>query len=125
VRLLLDTHALLWSLASPDTLAPPARAQIEDPANLVMVSAATAWEIAIKQALGRLSAPDDLRLQLTSAGFEELVITVDDAVAAGALPPHHSDPFDRMLIAQALLHDLVVVTRDPAFATYGVRVLAP
>ncbi len=123
MRLLLDTNALLWSLASPTTLTPPARRHIEDPSNLVLVSAASAWEIAIKRALGRISAPDDLGPQLLVAGFEELVITVDDALTAGALPPHHSDPFDRMLIAQAQLHDLTVVTRDPDFARYGVRVL--
>lgn len=105
-------------------LASDARAAIADPTNDVFVSAATAWEISIKRALGKLRAPDDLTAQLETNAFKPLPISVDHAIAAGSLPRHHDDPFDRMLIAQALLEQLTVVTRDPRFAPYDVRLLA-
>jgi PIN domain nuclease of toxin-antitoxin system len=120
MRLLLDTHTVLWSLSSPAQLTADARAAIEDGRNEVLVSAASAWEIAIKRALGRLKAPDDLTSAMEAAVFAALPITIPHALAAGALPPHHRDPFDRMLIAQARLEDLTIVTRDPRFARYGV-----
>ena len=88
------------------------------------MSAATAWEVAIKRALGKLDAPDDLRRTLLLCGFDELPITVDHASVAGALPRHHDDPFDRMLVAQALVEGLTVLTVDPRFAAYGVDVLS-
>jgi PIN domain nuclease of toxin-antitoxin system len=123
VRLLLDTHVLLWSLGSPAQLRADARDAIEDGGNEVLVSAASAWEIAIKRALGRLEAPDDLPSAMEAAAFVPLSITIPHALAAGALPPHHRDPFDRMLVAQATLEELTVVTRDPHFARYGVPTL--
>ncbi len=123
MRLLLDIHPFLWWMADRD-LASDARAAIADPTNDVFVSAATAWEISIKRALGKLRAPDDLTAQLETNAFKPLPISVDHAIAAGSLPRHHDDPFDRMLIAQALLEQLTVVTRDPRFAPYDVRLLA-
>jgi PIN domain nuclease of toxin-antitoxin system len=122
VRLLLDTHALLWWLAD-EGLTDQARDAIADPDNLVMVSAASAWEISIKKALGKLSAPDDLERQVEESGFTPLSISVTHVVAAGQLPRHHDDPFDRMLIAQAYAEGLTIVTRDKRFADYNVATL--
>lgn len=122
MTLLLDTSALLWWLAGTE-LAPAARAGISDPGQLVLVSAASLWEIAIKRALGKLEVEGTLIDQLAENGFDPLPISWEHAVRAGALPLHHRDPFDRMLIAQAQADDLTVVTRDRAFAPYGVRVL--
>jgi PIN domain nuclease of toxin-antitoxin system len=121
--LLLDTHVILWWLADDPELGPQARKAIAEPESLVAVSAASAWEIAIKRALGRLQAPDDLETQIARNGFAPLPITVAHALRAGALPPRHDDPFDRMLVAQAQLEGLTVVTRDPRIAVYGVRTL--
>ena len=123
MRLLLDTHALLWWLAD-ESLPARTREAIADPVNLVAVSAASAWEISIKKALGKLAAPDDLADQLEAGGFEPLPISVAHAIAAGHLPRHHEDPFDRMLIAQALAEGLTIVTRDKRFDDYGVPLLA-
>lgn len=123
MRLLLDTHALLWWLADAE-LAPQAREKIADPANTVAVSAVSAWEISIKKALGKLSAPGDLLEQVQASDFSPLPIAIDHALAAGQLPRHHEDPFDRMLIAQAQLEQMTIVTRDKRFADYDVAVLA-
>lgn len=123
MRVLLDTHVLLWWLAADPLL--PARAEtvIADPDNDVIVSAATAWEIAIKKAAGRLEAPDDLAETLAANDFQTLSIDVPHAVAAGALPAHHSDPFDRMLIAQARVEGLTLVSVDRRFSAYDVELL--
>jgi PIN domain nuclease of toxin-antitoxin system len=123
VRLLLDTHILLWWLADDRRLPPAARDVIASGDVPVFVSAATAWEISIKRALGRLEAPEDLLGALHESDLDALPISVAHALAAGALPPHHGDPFDRMLIAQAQSDGLVIVTADPAFAAYDVDVL--
>lgn len=123
MRLLLDTHVVLWWLAADPTLGSAARAAIAAPRAAVFVSAASAWEISIKRALGKLVAPDDLADQVTAHRFEALSITLGHAMAAGALPPHHDDPFDRMLVAQAKTEELTVVTRDQRFALYGIPTL--
>jgi PIN domain nuclease of toxin-antitoxin system len=122
VRLLLDTHALLWWLAD-EGLVTEARDAIADPANLVAVSAVSAWEISIKKALGKLAAPDDLEQQVQQGGFLPLPISIAHAIAAGQLARHHEDPFDRMLIAQAFAEGLTIVTRDKRFADYGVSLM--
>jgi PIN domain nuclease of toxin-antitoxin system len=119
VRLLLDTNALLWWLAD-EGLATQARDAIADPENLVVVSAVSAWEISIKKSLGKLAAPDDLEHQVRAGGFTSLPITIAHGVAAGRLVRHHDDPFDRMLIAQAVTEGLTVVTRDKRFSDYSV-----
>jgi PIN domain nuclease of toxin-antitoxin system len=125
VRLLLDTCAFLWWLADDRRLGRRSRAALADPAARVFVSAATVWEIAIKSALGKLDAGSaDLAGEIVANGFRELPVSACHAAAAGALPRHHEDPFDRLLIAQAAGEGLTVVTRDPAFAPYGVPVLA-
>ena len=110
VNLLLDTHALLSWLTNDPGLASEARAQVADPASLVFVSAATAWEVSIKRSIGKLEAPEDLLEQLERNRFEPLSITIEHAYAAGALPQHHDDPFDRVLVAQAQAEDRVVVS---------------
>jgi PIN domain nuclease of toxin-antitoxin system len=122
VRLLLDTHALLWWLADEE-LTTEARDAIADQANLVAVSAVSAWEISIKKTLGKLSAPDDLERQVQQGGFLPLSISVAHGLAAGQLPRHHEDPFDRILIAQAFAEGLAIVTRDKRFADYGVPLI--
>jgi len=123
VILLLDAHAVLWWLADDRALDPAARSAIADPTNDVLVSAASIWEIEIKRALGKLDAPADLVAAVEEAGFDVLPITGEDAARAGTLPPHHRDPFDRMLIAQADRVGAIVVSRDAAFMAYGLDVL--
>jgi PIN domain nuclease of toxin-antitoxin system len=122
---LLDTHALLWWLADSARLSRGAYGTICDESHEVCVSAASAWEIATKYRLGKLPEAEATALDLAGAiaqqGFEELTISVSDAERAGRLPGPHRDPFDRMLIAQALRRDLVVVSIDGAFDAYGVE----
>ena len=124
MRLLLDAHALLWWLANDPTLAPSARVLIADQANEVFVSAATVWEIAIKRELGKLVAPAGVASVLAVEGFDEIAVTGADGEAAAGLPEHHRDPFDRMIVAQAARLGLTIVTRDTAFASYGVPTTA-
>jgi PIN domain nuclease of toxin-antitoxin system len=124
LRLLLDTHAFLWVLDAPQRLPAWIRAAIEDGENEVFVSAASAWEIAIKQSLGKLPASRADPLEaLRRAGLTELPITVEHARATRSLPPFHRDPFDRMLVAQAQSEGLSLVSRDPAMRRYQVAVL--
>jgi PIN domain nuclease of toxin-antitoxin system len=120
VRLLLDTHALLWWLSDDPALSQVARAAIARPDADVAVSAASGWEVSIKSALGKLTAPNDLEAQLARHRFRPLAITVGHALMAGSLPRHHDDPFDRMLVAQAGSEGLTLVTRDPRIGLYGV-----
>jgi PIN domain nuclease of toxin-antitoxin system len=124
VRLLLDTHALLWWLADEPTLSNAARTSIANEDSIVFVSAASVWEMSIKRQLGKLDAPTDLAEQIDRHRFDALPITIAHALEAGSLPPHHDDPFDRMLIAQAIAEHLTIVTRDSRFARYEVPILA-
>ena len=123
MRVLLDTPILLWWLADDPRLPAAAASLIADPDTVVRVSAASAWEISINQAAGRLEAPDDLLDVVAENEFEILVITGDHAIAAGRLPPHHGDPFDRMLISQAQIETLTLVSVDSRFADYEVDLL--
>ncbi|GGL89500.1 type II toxin-antitoxin system VapC family toxin [Nakamurella endophytica] len=123
MRLLLDTHVVLWWLADDDRLGAGARAAIGSAGTAAAVSAASAWEMSIKAASGKLRLPAGLDSHLGEQGFDELPVTVADGLAAGALPRHHDDPFDRMLIAQARRRDLTVVTADARFEDYDVRLL--
>ena len=120
-RLLLDTHVLLRALA--DDLAPATRSAITDSTNEVYVSAVSVWEIAIKRALGKLRAPDDMVSVIEESGFLELVVTSFHAEQAGDLPMHHRDPFDRMLVAQAQVEGLSIVTMDSRIPLYAVRTI--
>ncbi len=124
MRLLLDTHALIWWLERNRKLDTAARVAVDEPTNVVVVSAVSAWEIAIKTALGKLRTPADLPEALRENRFLPLAITVEHALAAGVLPRHHEDPFDRMLVAQAQTEGLTIVTRDPRFSAYAVATLA-
>ena len=124
MRFLLDTHALLWAVATPTELPPRVRELLEDGSRDVLVSAASTWEIAIKQALGKLELDLHALLSAVKAlAFSELPIRFEHSVRAGSLPPHHRDPFDRMLVAQALEEGLTIVTRDPAFGLYAAATL--
>ncbi|HEY4633092.1 MAG TPA: type II toxin-antitoxin system VapC family toxin [Candidatus Limnocylindrales bacterium] len=121
--LLLDAHALLWWLDDDPTLSDAARTAIADPSTDVLVSAATVWEISIKRALGKLDAPDGLVEAIEASGFGGLPVTLADGEAVAALPAHHRDPFDRMLVAQAGRIDAAIVSRDAAFDAYDCAVL--
>jgi PIN domain nuclease of toxin-antitoxin system len=123
VRLLLDTHVVLWWMDDPRVVSEEARRSIADPGSDVFVSAAAAWEITIKKSLGKLEAPDDLDVAIKDARFETLPITVRHAVEVQHLPPIHQDPFDRIQIAQAIHEDLTLVTRNARILTYDVRTL--
>lgn len=119
MKVLLDTHTLLWWLAGDETLSTKARQVIASPKTTVYVSAASAWEIAIKKALGKLQAPDDLVAALSANRFQHLHVTIEHAIYAGSLPRHHDDPFDRMLVAQALMERLTIITRDKSMPAYN------
>jgi PIN domain nuclease of toxin-antitoxin system len=124
VRLLLDTHVLLWALASPSKL--PVRFRRELDAALVFVSAASIWEVAIKAALGKLEAdPAEVLDAVEPAGFELLPVSGAHAARVATLPLLHRDPFDRLLVAQALCEPLVLVTNDRAVLPYGDFVRMP
>ena len=125
MRLLLDTHAFLWWLDGDALLSSAGQRAIGDEANEILVSAVSAWEIATKHRLGKLpraaEVAADVAACIASQGFTGLPVTVRHGQIAGALPGHHRDPFDRMLIAQAMIDNLVLVSHDVAFDHYGVR----
>lgn len=123
-RLLLDTHVFLWWLSDAPSLGTNAKATIREGANEVYISAATAWEISIKQALGKLEAPNDIDSIVEEERFLKLPISLYHGQMAGLLPPHHKDPFDRMLVAQAQAEGLTIVTTDQIVSKYGIQVLA-
>jgi len=123
VNFLLDTHVLLWWLSDDTSLTTKAVGAIKDGGNTICVSAATAWEISIKRALGKLKAPDDLAEALESNRFQELPISIRHGLVAGSLPRHHDDPFDRMLIAQAQTERLTIITHDIRMEPYGISIL--
>ena len=119
----LDTHVLLWWLADDVTLSQTIRATISDGKNLMFVSVAAAWEMVIKSALGKLDIPSDLEAALTANRFQPLPITIPHALAVVDLPHHHNDPFDRLLIAQAKVEGLTLVTRDGQNKNYDVSIM--
>ena len=122
MSLLLDTHVVLWWLTDDPTLSDDIKARLDHEPH-VYVSAATIWEVAIKQAAGKLLEPSALPERIRDSGFTPLPIGFEHAIAAGHLPQIHRDPFDRMLIAQAQCEDLTLVTRDPHCQKYDVAVL--
>ena len=123
MNLLLDTHAVIWFLGGRDELRREARDAIES-ADRVYVSAASIWEMATKVARGRLDAPSDFAHRLGDLGMLQLALEWEHARVAGGLPLHHRDPFDRMLVAQAIVERLTIVTRDEAIGRYPVPVIA-
>jgi len=122
VSLLLDTHVFLWWRTNDRRIGAEARAAIAD-ADIVFVSAASAWEAAIKAALGRLRLPEPFETGVVDSGFERLPILFSHAKAAAHLPRHHTDPFDRMLVAQARTENLTLVTRDRLLEGYDASIL--
>ena len=124
MRLLLDTHVLLWWLQDAPGLTGAAREAIARRDALVHVSAASVWEAAIKTSLGKLRVEGDLTETIPATGFLELPISARHAWLAGTLPRLHDDPFDRILVAQAKLEELTLVTHDPALRDYGISILA-
>ncbi len=121
MKLLLDTHLLLWAAGQPERLPPAVRDMLEDPQNELVFSAASLWEISIKRSLGRADFQVDarvLRRGLLENGYCELEIRGDHAVATGGLPPIHKDPFDRILVAQSMVEGILLLTADPRVAQY-------
>lgn len=125
MRFLLDTHIALWSLHAAHRLSTATREAIASPQALTCISAASIWEIAIKRALGRLAVEEGFEQELVDRRFTPLPVMFNHAIAAGALPRHHGDPFDRMLVAQAQLEGLTLVTADPQMRRYGIHTLDP
>ncbi|MGL4880515.1 MAG: type II toxin-antitoxin system VapC family toxin [Waterburya sp.] len=123
MQFLLDTHALIWWLSKNPTLSSQAHQAIANPDNLVFVSAASAWEIAIKKSLGKLETPNDLVEQIEKKRFKSLAISIEQALMVEQLPLHHQDPFDRILIAQARYLNLTIITRDNKFNSYDVNLI--
>ena len=126
MRLLLDTHIFLWACITPEKLPAIVAPAIADPNNELLVSAVTAWEIAIKRAAGRLHFPlEQWEVETAQIGVWTLPITHAHGIAAGALPRHHTDPFDRMLVAQAHLEGLTLVTSDRKLRSYNIPLFPP
>lgn len=126
MRFLLDTHVLLWMRGAPQLLSDEARRFVEDDGSELLLSAASVWEVAIKHAARKLDLPEPpsvwlARVQIESA-VVSLAMTEDDALVAAALPAHHRDPFDRMLVAQAMRHDVALMSADPMLLKYAARV---
>ncbi|HVZ61137.1 MAG TPA: type II toxin-antitoxin system VapC family toxin [Terriglobales bacterium] len=128
MKILLDTHCWLWMAATPERFSPPTRALIESTSNELYFSAASAWELAIKYSLGKLHLPEAPETYVPKSLFalqiQTLSIEHTHALRVAALPEHHRDPFDRLLIAQAQLEDLKILTADPLFALYDVSIIA-
>ena len=123
MSLLLDTHVVLWWLTDDPTLAADIKERLDHEPD-VYVSPATIWEVAIKQSIGKLDKPADLPERIRHSGFRRLNITAEHGIVAGRLPLIHKDPFDRMLVAQAQVEHLTLVTRDPEIPKYDVETLA-
>jgi len=123
MKLMLDTHSLLWWLTDQSKLSAGTLFELQNRSNDVLVSSAVVWEIAIKRALGKLQAPHDLLDVVRKSGFEFLAISELHALATEQLPPIHKDPFDRLLVAQAVIEKATIVTRDANIPLYGVPYL--
>ncbi|MCJ8278578.1 MAG: type II toxin-antitoxin system VapC family toxin [Rivularia sp. ALOHA_DT_140] len=123
MKFLLDTHTLIWWLANDATLSQTARTAIANPDNLIFVSAASVWEIAIKKQIGKLNTPDDLEAQIEQNDLQPLPINISHASYIEKLPLHHKDPFDRIIISQATCEKMKIITRDKKFNVYQVDVI--
>lgn len=124
MRLLADSHVVLWWLEGAARLSPAATDAIANGQNDLFLSAATVWELSIKQSIGKLRLDVDLRVHAQDQGFTELPVTGHHASTVRDLPFHHKDPFDRLLVAQAMVEGLTLVTADPALRAYGIPILA-
>ena len=123
MNLLLDTHILLWWLGDPERLSPPAVESISEPMNVCFVSAVTVWEIQINREIGKLKIPESFVTEISRQGFRELPVRWNHTLALSSLPPIHRDPFDRLLVAQAVTDDLTLVSTDQYIKQYDVRTL--
>lgn len=123
MRLLLDSHTLLWWMDDPSKLNPSARQAISDPANLVFASAASVWELGLKVSKGKLRLPTGFHQMLRVNGIEPLAFTAEHAVESMSLPAIHGDPFDRALVAQCRLETMTLATRDGMLGGYGIAIL--
>ena len=123
MKVLFDTHVLLWSLDDPDRIGPQAQAALRTDITGVVISVVSFWEIAIKRRRGQLTAPDNLPDLVAKMGHEVLGVSAEHAWHVGALPLYHSDPFDRLLVAQAQLEGLPLVTHDRDLFDYDVRII--
>jgi PIN domain nuclease of toxin-antitoxin system len=123
VKLLLDTHAALWWLADDERIGEEVNRHLTDDTNQVLISAVVVWEVAIKRSLGKLDAPEDLGPTLLGAGAQPLPVTLEHAAAVEQLPWRNRDPFDRMLVAQALTEGAAIVSRDEPLSEYGVTIV--
>lgn len=123
MKILLDSHVLLWSLRDPLRIKASTRAVMADPDTSFVISVATVWELAIKQSLGHLTAPPDLPERIRQIGHEILPVNPEHAWQVRLLPPHHKDPFDRLLVAQAQVEGLPLVTHDHALERYDVAII--
>lgn len=123
MRILLDTHVLLWWFANDPNLSSEARGYIANSQNIIFVSAVSSWEIFIKKTLGKLDAPDDLESAITVNRFEPLPITIKHTAGINGLPLIHTDPFDRLLISQANLEGLTLITNDKRLSQYNIPII--
>ena len=123
MRLLLDTQAAIWWLSDDPRLAATAASQLHDDSNQVLLSAVVVWEVAIKRALGKLESPDGFAPRLLGAGAVALAVSIEHAAGVERLPQHHRDPFDRMLISQAMIERATIVSSDPKLSAYDVPIL--
>ena len=123
MRVLLDTHLVLWSLLDTQRIGGEAAEVLKRPGTAVVVSVVNLWEISIKRTSGKLSAPEDLPDRIRRLGHEILPITAEHAWTAGGLAPHHRDPFDRLLVAQAQVEDIPLITHDRQLERYDVRII--
>lgn len=123
MKLLLDTHAALWWLADDERIGDDGVRHLTDDSNQVLISAVVVWEVAIKRSLGKLKAPEAVGPTLVEAGAQPLPVTIEHAAAVERLPWVHRDPFDRLLVAQALTEDAAVVSRDERLSRYGVAIV--
>ncbi len=123
MKLLLDTHTALWWLLDDERLGVDASRELTEDRNQILLSAAVVWEVSIKRSLGKLRAPPDFAAILLESGAQPLPITLDHAAAVESLPWHHRDPFDRLLLAQALSEGAAIVSRDEALLPYGVSLV--
>jgi PIN domain nuclease of toxin-antitoxin system len=123
LKLLLDTHAALWFLSGDERLSENAKRHLTDDTNRVLLSAAVVWEVAIKRSLGKLAVPAEYVSLLLDAGVQPLAVSVAHAAGVEHLPPHHRDPFDRMLVAQAEIEGAAVISRDGALRPYDVTLI--
>ena len=123
MRALLDTHALLWALSDDPRLSAKARAVVESLENDVLVSAVSAWEIAVKVGLRKLEAPEDLESTVRAAGFSVRAVGIAECSVLRTLPALHRDPFDRMLVAQAMVDGIAVITKDEQIARYPIQTI--